>query len=255
MKRHRARRGLLGLAMAFGLVLAGGPSVGSAGAVGHTDKTPLRILCLSASATQMLYAIGAGPDVVAVDKYSTYPKQAPRTRLTGYEASAEDYLKYSPDLVVMAFNEGTMVQQLQKLHIAALVLPPATGLAGVYSQLKTLGQATGRTAGAARAAAALRRHVAAAVSSAGRAGRGQTYYLELSPKPLYTATSKTFVGAELSLFGLRDIADTAAHGPVTPCSRLSTCWPGTPIGFSWLTPSAAPLPPPISATGPASASC
>lgn len=191
-------------------------TVKSGGVTVRIDKRPRRILCLSASATQMLYDIGAGPQVVAVDKYSTYPKQAPRTKLTGYETSAEDYLRYKPDLVVVAFNEGTMVQQLQKLGISALVLPPATGMAGVYGQLNVLGQATGHPAGAATATASLRHQVDAVVGSASGAGRGQTYYIELSPKPLYTATSKTFVGAELSLFGLRDIADKAAHGSAYP---------------------------------------
>ncbi|MGH3828213.1 MAG: ABC transporter substrate-binding protein, partial [Pseudonocardiaceae bacterium] len=78
---------------------------------------PERILSLSASATQMLYAIGAGSQVVGVDKYSSYPANAPRTKFTGYESSAEDYLYLRPDLVIFAFETGTLIQQLQALHI------------------------------------------------------------------------------------------------------------------------------------------
>ncbi len=83
----------------------------------------------------MLYAIGAGSQVVGVDKYSTYPPNAPRTKFTGYESSAEDYLYLRPDLVIFAFETGTLIQQLRVLHIPALLLPPATGMAGVDSQL------------------------------------------------------------------------------------------------------------------------
>jgi iron complex transport system substrate-binding protein len=164
----------------------------------------------------MLYSLGAGSQVVAVDKYSTWPSDAPRTKLTGDETSAEDYLAYRPDLVVVAYNEGTMYQQLKKLGIPDLVLAPPTGLSGVYAQLALLGKVTGHGAGAARATFAFKSKLAANVSAAKGGGRGQTYYLELDNQPLYTATSKTFIGAEFSLFGMKDIADKAGHGNPYP---------------------------------------
>ena len=123
-------------------------SVKSAGGTSRSRARPDRILSLSASATQMLYAIGAGSQVVGVDKYSAYPANAPRTKFTGYESSAEDYLYLRPDLVIFAFQSGTLVQQLKTLHIPALLLPPATGIAGVDSQLAELGMATGHEAAA-----------------------------------------------------------------------------------------------------------
>jgi iron complex transport system substrate-binding protein len=176
---------------------------------------PERILSLSASATQMLYAIGAGGQVVGVDKYSTYPAGAPRTKFTGYESSAEDYLYLKPDLVIFPFRTGTLIQQLQALHIPALLLPPATGMAGVDNQLTELGMATGHEAGARSAGSALASNLGAATRRVGNAGRGKTYYIEVDPT-YYTATSKTFIGAEFSLFGMRDIADGAGHGSAYP---------------------------------------
>jgi iron complex transport system substrate-binding protein len=176
---------------------------------------PDRILCLSASATQMLYAIGAGSQVVGVDKYSTYPPDAPRTKFTGYESSAEDYLYLKPDLVIFAFQTGTLVQQLQTLHIPVLLLPPATSIANVDSQLAELGTATSHEAGARSVQSSLQAHLAAAVRGAGDAGRGRTYYIEIDPT-YYTATSATFIGAEFSLFGMRDIANSAGHGSAYP---------------------------------------
>jgi iron complex transport system substrate-binding protein len=176
---------------------------------------PGRILCLSASATQMLYAVGAGSQVVGVDKYSTYPPDAPRTKFTGYESSAEDYLYLHPDLVILAFETGTLIQQLQALHIPVLLLPPATSMAGVYSQLAELGAATGHPPGARTVRSSLQADLAAAVRTAGDAGRGKTYYIEVDPT-YYTATSSTFIGAEFSLFGMRDIANGAGHGSAYP---------------------------------------
>jgi len=178
---------------------------------------PTRILCLSASATQMLYAMGAGPQVVGVDKYSTYPPNAPRTKFTGAETNAEDYLYLHPDLVIFAYSEGTLVKQLKDLHIPALVLGPASTFAGIDNQIALLGKATGRLAGARAEEGSLNAFLARSASRAANAGKGKTYYIELSPGPdYYTATSGTFIGAELSLFGMRDIANPAGHGSDYP---------------------------------------
>lgn len=178
-------------------------------------RRPARILSLSASATQMLYAIGAGGQVVGVDKYSSYPANAPRTKFTGAETSAEDYLYLHPDLVVLAYQSGNLVQQLKLLHIPALILPAAANFGDVDGQLTELGEATGHLAGAHRVASSLSAAIQRAVAKAGNARRGQTYYVELDPT-FYSATSRTFIGAELSLFGLRNIADAAGHGTAWP---------------------------------------
>src|SRR5262245_49549118 len=49
------------------------------------DKRPERIVSLSPTATEMLFAVGAGKQVVAVDDFSTYPTNAPKTKLSGYK--------------------------------------------------------------------------------------------------------------------------------------------------------------------------
>lgn len=175
---------------------------------------PTRILSLSASATQMLYAVGAGNQVVGVDKYSTYPADAPRTKFTGYESSAEDYLYLHPDLVIFAFPTN-LVQQLKKLGIPSLVLSPATSLAGVYSQIKEVGSVTGHGQAAKDVNSGLAADIASSVRSAHGAGRGDTYYVEVDPS-YYAATSDTFIGAEFSLFGMRDIIAVSKDGDQYP---------------------------------------
>jgi iron complex transport system substrate-binding protein len=171
---------------------------------------PTRILSLSATATEMLYAIGAGSQVVGVDKYSTDPPNAPRTSFDGSE-SAESYVPLHPDLVVIAFTSNTkLVPELATLHIPALVLPPASSISGTYSQFMTLGAATGHVAAAAQEDASIRARLDAIVRSVGNRAKGLTYYHEID-NTLYTATSKTFIGALYARLGMVNIADAADH--------------------------------------------
>jgi iron complex transport system substrate-binding protein len=172
---------------------------------------PTRILSLSASATEMLYAVGAGPQVVGVDKYSTYPANAPRTKFTGYESSAEDYLPLHPDLVLLAFNSGTLIAQLHKLHIATLLLPPTSTIAEVNKQINEIGLATGHLSQSLKTRTSLAQDLASAAAVTKGRARGATYYIEIDPT-YYTATSNTFIGALFTRFGMVNVADSAGHG-------------------------------------------
>jgi iron complex transport system substrate-binding protein len=191
--------GLLALALALLVVPAASPN-GAA--------TPQRIVSLSPTATEDLFAIGAGPQVVAVDDQSNYPANAPKTKLSGYTPNAEAIASYRPDLVVVSSNPNGLVAALAKLHIRTLLQPPARNLEGTYAQLRRLGAVTGNAAGAAAAVKGLRRRIAQVVASMPAGAKGLTFYEELSPD-YYSATSKTFAGQVLTLLGLKDIADAA----------------------------------------------
>ena len=183
---------------------------GANGAVVIAQR-PTRIMSLSASATSMLYAIGAGRQVVAVDQYSTDPPNAPRTSLTGFETGAESYLSYRPDLVVLAQEQGSVVSQLAAVGVPTLVLSPASGLGDTYAQISLLGRATGHGAAATAENASIKRKLAAIVRSVGGRARGVTYYHELDPT-LYSATSHTFIGVLYRSLGMVNVADTASAG-------------------------------------------
>ncbi|MGA2528399.1 MAG: ABC transporter substrate-binding protein [Acidimicrobiales bacterium] len=191
-------------------------SVTSAAGTVRIAQRPTRILCLSPSATQMLYAIGAGHQVVGVDKYSWYPADAPRTDFTGYESSAEDYLSKRPDLVILSTDTTDLVAQLKTLHVPTLLLPAVTTIAGVDRQIDELGAATGHVAEAGRTVSAIAADLDKVAHPVGSRARGRTYYIEFDPT-LYSATSKTFIGALFSRFGMVDIADPAGrHGSSYP---------------------------------------
>ena len=90
----------------------------------------------------MLWAIGAGEQVVAVDDQSNYPEGVPTTDLSGYEPNIEAIASFDPDLVVYATEPGDLGSSLDQLGIPALQQPAATSLDDVYGQIEQLGEVT-----------------------------------------------------------------------------------------------------------------
>jgi len=170
---------------------------------------PKRIVSLSPTSTEDLYAVGAGGQVVAVDQDSNYPAGVPKTSLSGLTPNIEAIAKYNPDLVITYQNVGGLVSGLTKLGVPVLVEPAATTLDGAYAEIEQIGQATGHAAQADSVVAGMKRQIAADVASAGTGHKGLTYYFEVSANPYYSVTSTTFIGQVIDLFGLKDIADAA----------------------------------------------
>jgi iron complex transport system substrate-binding protein len=171
-------------------------------------STPTRIVSLSPSATDDLFAVGAGKQVVAVDSLSTYPKQAPVTKLSAFTPNVEAIAQYKPDLVVVAFDENHVVEQLAKLHIRVLVAPAAANLAQVYAEILQIGKVTGHTAKAKTVVAGMKKQVARIVKKVPHPATQLRAYHELDPT-YYSVTSKTFIGQMYTLLGVKDIADAA----------------------------------------------
>jgi iron complex transport system substrate-binding protein len=182
-----------------------------------SSATPHRIVSLSPTATESLFAIGAGSQVVAVDDQSDYPKRAPRTSLSGYTPNVEAIAGYRPDLVVISGDTNDIVAGLRKLGIRVLVQPAAKDLAGAYTEIKQLGAVTGHKKNAAALVARMRKRIAKTIASVPK--RRLSVYHELDPT-YYSATSKTFIGRIYKLFGLRNIAD-AADSSATGYPQLS----------------------------------
>ncbi len=174
------------------------------------EQKPDAIISLSPSATETLFAIGAGDQVIAVDDQSSYPAEAPRTNLSGYQPNVEAILNYSPDLVVTATPDDTTISGLSKAGVPTLVLPAVTDFDGVYNEIERLGTATGHIESSKELVSDMRARIDQAVSEAPQAV-GVTYFHELDPT-LYTVTSDSFIGQVYGLFGLVNIADAAPSG-------------------------------------------
>jgi iron complex transport system substrate-binding protein len=190
------KRTLVALA-ALAALLVGGPA---------DAKSPRRIISLSPTATESLFAIGAGPQVVAVDDQSDYPKRAPRTKLSGYTPNVEAIAAYRPDLVVVATDSGGVIAGLRRLGIRVVLQPAPKTLTGAYAQIRQLGTVTGHAKSANALVGRMKKSIARIVAS--RPRRNASVYHELTPD-YYSATSSTFIGRIYKLFGLRNIADAA----------------------------------------------
>jgi len=224
---------LLAIALTFGLAacsddpaVSSGPS-GDTGSTSSTtaafpvtvtgtngdvtiDARPERIVSLSPTATEDLFAIGAGDQVIAVDDQSSYPADAPTTDLSGFEPNVEAIAGYEPDLVVYATEPGDLGSSLEDLGITALQLDAAPNLDVAYDQIEQLGAATGHTDEARALVADMRSRIEALVDGADPAS-GTDFYFELDDT-YYSITSKTFIGQLFRMLGLRNIADEAGKG-------------------------------------------
>jgi cobalamin transport system substrate-binding protein len=178
-------------------------------------KWPRRIVSMSPTATEDLFAVGAGDQVVAVDEFSTFPPRAPRTKLSYANPNAEAIARYEPDLVVISLESDKVLPALERLRIPTLVFRPANDLEEAYSQIARIGRATGHRRKADAVVATMRERVAGIRARVGNGARELSVYHELDPT-YFSAASDTFVGHVYELLGLRNIADEASKGGPFP---------------------------------------
>jgi iron complex transport system substrate-binding protein len=171
------------------------------------EERPERIVSLSPSATEILFAIGAGDQVVAADEFSTYPAEAPATDLSGFDPNVEAILGYEPDLVVIANDIDDLVASLGALDVPVLVNAAPADIESGYAGLADLALATGHVDEGAALVEQMRAGVAAALERAPR-DAGIRIYHELD-ETLYSASSHSFIGSVYAELGAVNIADEA----------------------------------------------
>jgi iron complex transport system substrate-binding protein len=181
------------------------------------NTIPTKIVSLSPTHTEILFAIGAGDQVIAIDDQSNYPPEAAAlpNDLSGFEPNVEAIAAYEPDLVVLADDFNGLVDQLSALGIPAWSGPAAATFDDMYAQIEQLGAVTGHVAEAAEVVLGIQTDLDAIVASAPDLPKGITYMHEVD-STLYVATSATFIGKVYELFGLTNIADAADDGSGYP---------------------------------------
>ncbi len=176
------------------------------------EVRPERIVSLSPTATEMLFAVGAGDQVIAVDNYSNFPAEAAELeKVDSFEPNVEAIAGLEPDLVIATYDPGNLVEQLNALDIAVFFAGAVADLDGAYEQLEQIGALTGHLDHAQEIAAQMRADIDAIVASVDPAAAELSYFYELDPT-LYSVTSNTFIGGVMSLFGLTNIADGVEEG-------------------------------------------
>jgi iron complex transport system substrate-binding protein len=173
------------------------------------EARPARIISLSPTATEILFAIGAGPQVVAVDDASNYPESVPRTDLSGITPNLEAIAAMQPNLVVASFAPDDLAAGLEVIGVPLLIQGAAASLDDTYAQIEQLGVATGNLDAASQLVAEMADEILGVTAASPPPGeRLLTYYHELDAS-YFTVASSTFIGEIYGLLGLRSIADPA----------------------------------------------
>src|SRR3954454_13532380 len=125
---------LLALCLSVALAAACASDAKPAATTSSSSSAPglSHMVSLSPTATERLFAIGAGPQVIAVDDQSNFPASAPKTDLSGNTPNVEAIAGYRPDLVVIANDTAGLVAGLKNVGVNSLLLPAATKLDDSY---------------------------------------------------------------------------------------------------------------------------
>lgn len=205
------RRSAIGLVLTGAVLLAacGGDDDSSDSTSVDTsavEQEAQRIVSLSPTHTEILYAIGAGDQVVAVDSMSNFPADAAITDLSSYEPNVEAIAEFDPDLVVIGDDFTGLADQLAAIGVESWVSSAPVSLDEAYAQIVDLGSAVGRSEAASELADSMKADIEEIIAGAAQLPEGTSYFLELDDT-LYSVTSNTFVGSIFDMFGLRNIAD------------------------------------------------
>ncbi|MBN99933.1 MAG: ABC transporter substrate-binding protein [Acidimicrobiaceae bacterium] len=171
------------------------------------EAQPVKILSLSPTATEILFAIGAGEQVFAVDDQSNYPPEAPISDISGWSPNLEAILAMEPDLVVHSYLPEDIEQGLANVGIPSLTQFSAMTLEDTYQQIQQLGQATGNSEQAETVVSEMEQKIDDLVMR-GSGFSPYTFYHELD-QTYYSVTSTTFIGQVYAMIGLTNIADAA----------------------------------------------
>ncbi len=212
MAAKRRQQGIL-TGMPFMANLAPRTFVDDAGRKIFLADPPTRIVSLAPSVTEMLFAIGAGEQVVGVTSFCDYPAEAKaKPKVGGSFPNLEVLLSLKPTLVVAprAFIRPDMVGKLDQLKIALFILDANT-LEDVLRHIQTIGRMLGRSEKADAVAADLRRRVTEIKTRTASAPRPRVFYV-LNSDPLMTAGPGSFIHQLIELAGG---ANVAAGAPVS----------------------------------------
>jgi iron complex transport system substrate-binding protein len=169
---------------------------------------PERVVSLSPTSTEVLFAVGAGDQVAAVDSMSNFPEDAPVSELSAFTPSVEAIAAYEPDLVILSFDPTDIVAGLEAIGIPAIVHATAVDVDDAVGQWEQVGAATGHLAEAAALIARTSMDIEAAFTSLPEDSEPLSYYYELDPT-YFSVTSATFIGGLIAPTGMGNIADMA----------------------------------------------
>ncbi|HEV8635040.1 MAG TPA: cobalamin-binding protein [Chloroflexota bacterium] len=156
-------------------------------------RPPQRIVSIAPSNTEILFALGLGDRVVAVDQYSNFPPEAKqKAQLGSYvKPNLEALVAATPDLVLATeVHTKSVLPELEGRNLTAVVVDPKN-VDEVFDRILLVGKVTGQDARAEKLVGELKERTASVTAKVKDAPKTRVF-LELSPE-LHTAGPGTFV--------------------------------------------------------------
>lgn len=171
---------------------------------------PKAIISFSPGITEILFAIGAGPQVIAADQFSDFPAEAKalKTRVKYTNPDVESALALNPDLVAMSRAQRTSVERFRTAGLPVFYAPEPDTLDAVVESVRMWGQLTGHPAEAERVASDMRARIDAAKAKVATVTEGPRAYYELSDS-LFSVGDQSFIGSMLTLLKAKNVATGA----------------------------------------------
>lgn len=187
-----ARRGRFLLCVLLGLAWAG-PGIAKE-----------RILALAPHVVEILYAVGAGPEIVGAVSFADHPEEAKALpRIGDYrKVTVEAALRLDPTIAIAMDHEVVGLDALRRLGIRVETSHPTT-VEGVLQNIVRLGKITGHGARAEEVAAALRLRLEAL--RAARFDEAPNAFYEIWHEPLITAGGGSFISDALREIGVANV--------------------------------------------------
>ena len=168
---------------------------------------PRAIVSFSPGVTEILFAIGAGSQVIAADQFSDFPAEAKalKNRVKYSSPDVESVLALNPDLVIMSRAQRTSIERFRSAGLTVFYTPQPESLDAIVENVQTWGLLTGHTEGAERVASDMRGRIEAAKAKVATVTDGPQVYYELSDA-LHSVGDRTFIGSILALLKAKNVA-------------------------------------------------
>lgn len=172
---------------------------------------PKAIISYSPGVTEILFAIGAGPQVIAADQFSDYPAEAKalKQRVKYTSPDPEATLALNPDLVILTRAQRTSVERFRSAGLPVFYTPEPDSLEAIVENVRMWGRITGHAEQAERVAADMRTRIDAVKAKVAPVTDGPRVYYELSDS-LFSVGDRTFIGSMIALLKAKNVATGSA---------------------------------------------
>lgn len=173
---------------------------------------PQRIVSLSPSNTEILFALGLGERIVGVTTFCNYPPEAQKKEKVGgfSDPNIEKVVSLKPDLVVAGDLHIKVAEELERLSIPVLIVSPSN-IEETLKSIEMLGKATGRARESEQVAQSIRNKMEEVRAKVRQVKDRPRVYYEVWYNPLVTAGPKTVMSDIIALCGGINIADDAPN--------------------------------------------